>query len=79
RDEELFRSGMVLAKAKHISACKPIKNRVKAERLEDWLNQYKSFEPPSDFLTTKLEELVGDSDVLGDSDDRAYIESCVLR
>lgn len=79
REKELFHSGMVLAKAKHIFACKPIENKVKLKRLEDWLNQYQTIEPPSDYLAGKLEELVGNSNVLGGSDDRAYIKSCVLR
>lgn len=76
---ELFHTGMILSKAKHISACKPFEDKAKAEQLEGWLSQYKTFQPPSEFLTKQLEELVGDSDVLSDSDDRAYIESCVTR
>ncbi len=79
RAMELFRSGTVLAKAKHILACSPLRNKAKAKRLDECLSQYKTCEPPPDFLIRKLDELIKDSDVLNGDEDNAYIRSCVRR
>lgn len=76
---ELFRSGMVLAKAKNSLACNPIGDKARAEHLADVLNGYRTCKPPSVFLTEQLEKLVGDSGALSDSDDGDYMESCALR
>ncbi|EGR2271353.1 hypothetical protein D1216_06665 [Vibrio parahaemolyticus] len=79
RETELLHYGTVLAKAKHILACCPLRNKAKAKRLDEYLSQYKTYEPPPDFLIRKLDELIKDSDVLNGDEDNAYIRSCVRR